>query len=253
MAFQRLLSVTTGHSILHVSLLNLPHLINSNIPPLALLPQSNGQAERTIQTAKRLLKNAKDPYMALLTYRSTPLAWCNLSPAELFMGRCLRTTLPQVNDQLIPQWKYLETFRKQNKEFKQRQKSAYDRRHRTSSLPPIADDIKVWITSGQTALPGQIISHANTPRSYIVNTPVGQIRRNRQHLNVRATTTNYHRTVTQRHQRYLDLLLAPGQELTSALQIDFDIDLEEGRCSMMLTLDWHAMHTHCNICVTIYR
>ena len=149
-----------------------------------LFPQSNGQAERTVQTAKRLLKNAKDPYMALLTYRSTPLAWCNLSPAELFMGRCLRTTLPQVNDQLIPQWKYLETFRKQNKEFKQRQKSAYDRRHRTSSLPPIADDTKVWITSGRTALPGQIMSHANTPRSYIVNTPGGQIRRNRQHLNV---------------------------------------------------------------------
>ena len=122
--------------------------------------------------------------MALLTYRSTPLAWCNLSPAELFMGRCLRTTLPQVDDQLLPQWKYLEAFRKQNKEFKQRQKSAYDRRHRTSSLPPIADDTKVWVSSGQTPTPGQINSHANTPRSYIVNTPGGQIRRNRQHLNI---------------------------------------------------------------------
>lgn len=94
-----------------------------------LFPQSNGQAERTIQTAKRLLKNAKDPYMTLLTYRSTPLAWCNLLPAELFMGRCLRTTLPQVDEQLRPQWKYLEAFRKQNNEFKQKQKLAYDRRH----------------------------------------------------------------------------------------------------------------------------
>ena len=94
-----------------------------------LFPQSNGQLERTVQTAKRLLKNAKDPYMALLTYRSTPLAWCNLSPAELLMGQRLRTTLPQVADRLLPQWKYLEAFRKQNKEFKQKQKSAYDRRH----------------------------------------------------------------------------------------------------------------------------
>ena len=149
-----------------------------------LFPQSNGQAERTVQTAKRLLKNAKDPYMALLTYRTTPLTWCNLSPAQLLMGRCLRTTLPQVDDHLQPQWNYLETFRKQNKEFKQKQKTTYDLRHRARPLPPIPDDTDVWITSGQMPTPGQVSSQANTPRSYIVNTPGGQIRRNRYHLTV---------------------------------------------------------------------
>ena len=110
MASQRLSSVIMDHSTPHVSLLNLPCHINFNTSHLALFPQSNGQAERTVQTAKRLLKNAEDPYMALLTYRSTPLA-CNLSPAELLMGWRLRTTLPQVADQLLPQWKYLEAFR----------------------------------------------------------------------------------------------------------------------------------------------
>ena len=99
------------------------------------------------------------------------------------MGRCLRTTLPQEDDKLL-QWKYLDAFRKQNKEFKQRQKSAFDHRHQTHPLPPIADDTKVWVSSGQTPTPGQINSHAGTPRSYIVNTPGGQIRRNRHHLNV---------------------------------------------------------------------
>ena len=49
-------------------------------------PQSNGYAERAVQTAKRLLKNSIDLHMALLLYRSTPLPWCGLSPAQLLMG-----------------------------------------------------------------------------------------------------------------------------------------------------------------------
>ena len=48
-------------------------------------PQSNGQAERMV---------SPDPFMALLTYRATPLPWCGLSPAELCMGRQIRTTVP---------------------------------------------------------------------------------------------------------------------------------------------------------------
>ena len=32
-------------------------------------PQSNGQAERMVQTVKRLLKKSKDLYLALLSYR----------------------------------------------------------------------------------------------------------------------------------------------------------------------------------------
>ena len=54
-------------------------------PSSPLYPQAN-PAKRTIQTIKRLFNKAKqdgkDPYLAILAYRSSPLS-CGQSPAEL--------------------------------------------------------------------------------------------------------------------------------------------------------------------------
>ena len=44
-----------------------------------LFPQSNSQAERMVQTIKKLFRKSDDIYQGLLSYRSTPLPWCNLS------------------------------------------------------------------------------------------------------------------------------------------------------------------------------
>ena len=147
-------------------------------------PQSNGQAERTVQTVKRLLKRASDPYLALLNYRATPLPWCRRSPAELCMGRSLRTCLPQVQEQLVPKWPYLPEFRALNLKFKKKQKRDFDKRHRTQDVEDIPSRSKVWITSEGRHTEGRVVSPAESPRSYLVDTPTGVVRRNRQHLNV---------------------------------------------------------------------
>ena len=146
--------------------------------------QSNGQAERTVQTLKKLLKESSDPYLALLTYRSTPFPWCKLSPAELLMGRRLRSNIPLLQDQLIPKWNFLDDFRSENRIFKERQKSDYDRQHGVRTRSPIPDDSDVWITNGSQPTTGTVISPAGEPRSYLVDIPTGPVRRNRQHLNI---------------------------------------------------------------------
>lgn len=67
-------------------------------------PQSNGQVEREVDSVKRaLLKqeleggSLEDKLLAfLMRYRSTPLASNGHSPAELFLGRSIRTDLHQL-------------------------------------------------------------------------------------------------------------------------------------------------------------
>ena len=149
-----------------------------------LYPQSNGQVERTVQTVKRLLRNAADPCMALLCYRATPLPWCDFSPAELLMGRRIRTSLPQTTKQLTPGWPYLAEFHSLNHKLKTREKRDFDRHHRTKELPELPDETAVWVTAGGgEPVRGRVLTQAHTPRSYIVETPSGRVRRNRHHLN----------------------------------------------------------------------
>ncbi len=147
-------------------------------------PQSNGHAECAVKTVKRLLKDSRDPFLSLLSYRTTPLPWCGLSPAELLMGRRIRSDLPQNSQDLTPKWPYLQEFRARNLEFKQKQKRDFDRRHRVRDLPSIPNDTDVWITTDGRPTTGRVTAPANAPRSYVVETPSGVIRRNRSQLNV---------------------------------------------------------------------
>ena len=147
-------------------------------------PQSNGLAEKTVQTAKRMLEKAKrdrrDPYLALLEQRNTPVASYK-SPAQLSMGRHLRSLLPCTTNHLIPETVcYRETqsmFQKKQAE----QKSNYDK----SAVPlqPLKTGEAVRVKQECEWRPGKVIEIADTPRSYLAETPEGAVyRRNRRHL-----------------------------------------------------------------------
>ncbi len=64
------------------------------------------------------------------------------------MGRQIRSTVPQLNNQLTPNWSYLSTFREKNAEFKARQKDNFDKRHKVQDSSVLLDDTEVWVTTG---------------------------------------------------------------------------------------------------------
>ena len=56
----------------------------------ATFSQSNGLAERAVQTVKNLMKKDKDPYLAMLSYTTTVIDDIGLSPAEMMFSRLLK-------------------------------------------------------------------------------------------------------------------------------------------------------------------
>lgn len=68
--------------------------------------QSNGLAERNIQTVKKMIKKChetkEDIYLALLSFRNTPILNNTYSPSQILMSRYLRDNLPSNDKKLMP-------------------------------------------------------------------------------------------------------------------------------------------------------
>ena len=131
--------------------------------------------QRVVQTVKNILKKEKDKEIALLAYRSTSLS-NGYSPAELLMGRRLRSTVPMFQSQLTPGWPDSEQLNKHETYSKIKQQEYYDSRHRAQLLPPITSGTSVQVTTNKK--PGVVLKKTETPRQYIVQTLSAVIRRN---------------------------------------------------------------------------
>jgi len=75
--------------------------------------RANGAAERGVRTIKSMLAKDQDPYLALLAYRSS-LQFSSYSPAELLMGRKLRSTVSIHPDKLKPELPSHDLFKRSN-------------------------------------------------------------------------------------------------------------------------------------------
>ena len=131
-----------------------------------------------MKTTKQLLEDNKDPYVALLAYRSTLLE-NGYSQSQLLMGRKLRTTLPITLRQLKFSVPKERVVREKERKLKKQNKKNFDRQHKARDLQPLQPGDTVWVPENQSD--GTVVEQLNT-RSYTVRVQGGTIRRNRRDL-----------------------------------------------------------------------
>ena len=136
-------------------------------------PQSNGAAERAVKTVKHMLTNCQmsgdDPYLAMLHYRTASLS-SGLSPAQLMFGRQLRSTLPVAAStlQLQPD---RQAFLLREAKYGEKMKNNYDKRRAARDRAELVEGQRVSLPGDQ--LEGVVRGKHTTPRSYIVDTHLG--------------------------------------------------------------------------------
>ncbi|UYV63040.1 hypothetical protein LAZ67_2002926 [Cordylochernes scorpioides] len=131
--------------------------------------------QKLLSNVKNLMKRNKDPVLALMVYRATPLT-NGLSPAELQFGRKIRTMVPFILSSLTLKTVDQSKLRGEEEQRRMAQKTAFDRRHAVTKKAELIAGEKVWVKDLRAW--GSVVEKASAPRSYIVETTVWSYRRN---------------------------------------------------------------------------
>ena len=147
--------------------------------------QSNGFAERMVQTVKNTLRKAKmddlDPDLALLCLRTTPISNKIRSPMELLMSRKGKANLPVNMRNQLPDAEQIGAAFRDRQDL---QKRNYNLRAGTE-LPQLYAGQYVRFQQHPSSkwTPARIVKEADEPRSYVLETSDGSVlRRSRHHI-----------------------------------------------------------------------
>lgn len=160
-------------------------------PTSPLFPRANGQVERTIQTIKATMTKAlcegKELSVVLLNYRATPMNGL-ASPAEMLMGRRIRTLIPAHPRSLLPHYPHALLHKK----LKARQQAQHKHGDQHAQVLPLLQKKQpVWYWHGKKWEKAVVTQVGPEPRRYRVTAPNGQTyTRNRHHLRVRTSSRN---------------------------------------------------------------
>ena len=169
--------------------------------------KSDGKAEAAVKVAKRVLKRAADPFLALLEIRNTPTQGMTTSPAQRLLGRETRSILPQTSSvtddiQTVLQEKNIKRTNSQ----KQYNKSAKDLPALKTGTPILLRDFNSHKTSWQK---GRIIEQLSDRSYSLMNAEGNLIRRNR--IDIRPLTeetptelrpSQEHSVIKERHEHH---------------------------------------------------
>ena len=140
--------------------------------------QSNGQAERGVQTFKKLASKNADIEAAVMSYNDSPLQ-NGYSPAQLLMGRSLNTMGYMVNNPVD-----VQKLRTYETEYRGKQSHHYNARHRVEERGSIPVGTQV-ILSDPGKKPCKAVVMAASGRELAVRTQTGTLlRRNRRFVKI---------------------------------------------------------------------
>ena len=149
-----------------------------NIEHITMSPlhsQTNGLAEKSVQTAKKLMRKAEETktnvHLMLLNLRNTPTE--SGSPAQRQLGRRTRTTIPTTEDKLdqdpIPKATVIQNKSKERR----RAKAYYDKN--AKDLVPIEEGDNLRYRHKHKWEPAKLTGTPNRsdPRSYTIQNKQG--------------------------------------------------------------------------------
>lgn len=146
-----------------------------------LYPQSNGEAESAVKIAKSILRQ-DDVMLGLQAHRATPIPSLGFSPAQLFFGRQIKSTLPIAKENLEPRWPPRDALQSREDQKKGKTREYYNAKHGARQLSDLLVGQRVWVADREEA--GYVVGPADTPRSMLIQVAGRTIRRNRRHLRV---------------------------------------------------------------------
>ena len=146
--------------------------------------KSNGKAESAVKVTKSLFKKAlrdgRDPWLALLEYRNTPVETIGSSPAQRLMSRRTKTLMPTASTLLRPQ--VVSGVEKKIELKRQKAKSYHDRSAQPLPELEVGQEVRVApLQKGKSWQAGTLVDQLSD-RSYLVKTGNETIRRNRHYL-----------------------------------------------------------------------
>ena len=132
--------------------------------------QTNGLAERAVQTVKNMIKKCyetgEDIYLSLLELRNTPRDSDIGSPMQRLMGRRAKTLIPITQNLRKPESANTEKVTSALMGYREKQKYYYDKNTKVKEDIQPGDTVRIHTPTGWK--PAEYVESTEHPRSHIV-------------------------------------------------------------------------------------